>query len=256
MLLAFFSFGEAAEAQHPDSTVTFDRPGVADSPYLVRPNSIQYEMGMAWNNYLGLSELLFPVTMLRYRVHPKAELRFCINYEPQSAKYMNFHFQKNIDPIMLGSKVKLMKEKKWRPEASIAAYVFYPMNAFRKASISLLEAEVVTHFQNNITPWFELNYNAGYLYGGLLQGSSFQYAVCANFHPLKRISLFAEHYAFYHQSGGYEPGWDAGVLFKIKNNLQFDFSVLQNYWSKSLQTYYMGGFSFNYQWKKKKRPIR
>lgn len=256
MLLAFFSFGEVAEAQHPDSTVTFDRPGVADSPYLVRPNSVQYEMGTAWNNHLGLDEFVFPVMMFRYRIHKRAELRFCINYEPQSAKYLNYHHIKNIDPIMLGTKVKLFKEKKWRPEASIGTYLMFPINGFRKPAISLMEVEIVSHFQNNFTSWFDLNYNFGYVYGGLLQRSSFEYAVCANFHPWKKFSLFIEHYGFYHQSGGYEPAWDAGLIFKPKKNLQLDLSVLQNYWDRTFQTYYMIGFSFNYQWKKKQRPVR
>jgi len=73
-----------------DTLVVFDRPGVADSPFLVPEKTYFLESGLGISDQSEVSDLLYPNIMLRKRILKTTELRLASSTFPQSLKSNNW----------------------------------------------------------------------------------------------------------------------------------------------------------------------
>jgi hypothetical protein len=217
-----------------DTLVVFDRPGVADSPYLVGKGIWQIENGITYSNKTGLSSSLIPSILLRKYVGYQTEIRVGINYEPQMMDIILDNEIHSYTPIAIGIKHKLWKEVKFRPEASLIVNTFSPiqkLGELRKSANSNFELGV--QFQNNINSKLGINYNIGSLFTHNFSTSMLTYAICTNYSITNKISVFGEFFSYLSKQVSNEFGFDGGIVYFPSVHSQIDLSLVNNKFDKN-----------------------
>jgi hypothetical protein len=218
-----------------DTLIVFDRPGVADSPYITDKGNWQLETGLAYSEVGGISEAILPSFMVRKSFLGANELRLAFNYEPQMMGIIKRHMALDQDPIALGIKRKLWKERGSLPEASLLANTFFPMQLLNKISKSnTYNVELGLQFQNNLNDHFALNYNIGTIVTNCYNKGILNYSLCLNITATDKLGFFIE-------SFGYSPlehkptefGFDFGCVFNPTDKSQIDISFIDNIYSST-----------------------
>ena len=228
-----------------DTTIVFDRPGIADSPYLVDNNIWQLETGLSYMKKSGIENSYLPSVMLRKYIGWKSELRLTCNYEPQMFSIIKKDLEENIDPFAIGFKHKLFKENNWIPEASVIINTYYPMQRINKiGKENHFNAEANFQFHNNINDRLGLNYNFGAIMTNDYKKGIMTYSFCLNINPHHRFGFFAEGFGYKAlKNNTSEWGYDAGVLFYPNKKSQIDFSIIDNVFNKTHYASILIGYS-------------
>jgi hypothetical protein len=218
-----------------DSLIVFDRPGVADSPYITGKGNWQLETGMAYAEVGGISEAILPSFMLRKSFLGANELRIAFNYEPQMMGIIKRHMALDQDPIALGIKRKLWKEHGVLPEASLIANTYFPMQLLNKISKSnTYNVELGLQFQNNFNDYFALNYNLGTIITNHYNTGIINYSLCLNISAKENLGFFIETFGYSPiQNEISEIGFDFGCVFNPTEKSQIDISFIDNIYSNT-----------------------
>lgn len=229
------------------TVITFDRPGIADSPYLVPKGTLQAECGITYNNKFGIEESYLPAVLVRLPFVAASEIRLTLNYEPQSLKFINDNFASGFDPLAIGFKKHLVKHKKYFPEIALSANIFYPLqfpgNGLDKNEICF---DSYLLFQNNINHKHALNYNVGYVYANSRNKNMLAWSLCYNFAHIETLTFFAEYFGYYHFSEkNTETGIDGGIIWQFHNRLQADLSCVYSIYDDEQEVFLLAGISFN-----------
>ena len=237
-LISIISFAQ-------DTTIVFDRPWIADSPYLVDKKAWQIETGASYMKKSGLENSYLPSIMLRKYIGWKSELRLTCNYEPQMFSIIKRDLEENIDPIAIGLKHKIFKENEWIPEASMIINTYYPMQRINKiGKENRYNAEASFQFHHNINDRLGLNYNFGGIISNQFTNGILTYSFCLNINP-------HHHFGFFIEGFGYKPiknnfkewGYDAGILFYPTKKSQIDLSIIDNAFDKTHYASLLIGYS-------------
>jgi len=230
-----------------DSILVFDRPGVADSPYLTMPKKWYIEAGYGLTNSTKWSDLLAPSCMLRKSIYRKAETRIAINTTPQSNHFISKtkDFQGNF--VSIGFKQKLFKEQKLRPETAIIVNTYSGLSFYRTNKfIGAFAYEAQLRFQNNVNDFLSINYNLGYIRYSSQKSDYFDLATCLNFTITNNLGAFVENFNYWNlNTNFFEASYDFGLIYSFMNQYQIDVSYIANHSQKydhygTLQV----GFSF------------
>lgn len=227
-------------------TIIFDRPGIADSPYITPRGSIQGEFGMVYNKGYGLSEASLPAFLGRIPLSEKAELRVGLNYEPQSAQFIQQNFQLNKDPLAIGFKYLISRKRSIAfPEFAIAGNVFTPMQKIGKLETDL-HGDFYLLMQHNFNKTHELNSNLGIAYFSNLASTSIPFSFCYNFNLNEKWTVFVEYFTYYFvKSEKWDSGWDTGIVWQFNDFMQVDVSWIQNLYFPENRNFVGLGFSLN-----------
>ena len=229
-----------------DTLTIFDRPGIADSPYITDKQNWQFESGFAYSQNGGFSEAILPSSMLRKSFLGNNELRIAFNYEPQMMAIIKKHMASNYDPIAIGIKRKLFKEKRFIPETAILLNTYYPMqlwNKIKKSDVYNFEMNLL--FQNNLNSKVAFNYNIGTIFSNFYKKGILNYSSCLNLNLSEKSGLFVETFGYKTLSDkNNELGWDMGFVFNPNPNSQIDFSIITNYYSNASYVSLLLGYSF------------
>lgn len=229
-----------------DTIIEFDRPGLADLPYINPLKTIQFEMGYELelddSNYFSAAPS--PSVLLRYSPIKYFEFRFAINYQPVSTHHARYYSSNNLFGFAAGTKVKICKEKGLRPELAAIALVTFPSRGFTEPSVKWLGAEVYLLANNYFTDWFFFNYNIGYIYGNADLKHSFHYNASFNFIANKYFGGFVEHFAYLHHTGLHDWGVDGGFFVYPTPRMQIDLSYIRLF--NVLGGVHLFGIGFSY----------
>lgn len=206
-----------------DTAVTFDRPGVADSPYLIPKKSFQLESGFTYLTGNEILALAYPAVMARIRVANKYEVRLNVNYEPPSFSMSDYNNVKNFTGYSIGVKRKLWREKAGMPETAVMYNLVASAN-HRNLKLPVASySELYFLFQNNFKNWLGINYNLAIILPHAAVGSPLlHYSLCFNFNIAEKITLFAEHYFYKWINSTTEYNIDAGLMWLVHPKLQLD----------------------------------
>lgn len=230
LFLAFFTMSMGISFSQ-DMPIAFDRPGIADSPYLVEKKTWQFETGIGYADITGWSDVPNPSVMIRKLVSSNDELRLTYNYGVQMISIIKSDFKKGFDHIALGWKHRICKENGAIPESSVILNTFFPVQRLSTFSHSgIYNFDASFQFQNTLNERFALNYNLGGLITNTFKSGVLTSSVCLNIKGTERISFFTEAFVYAPlQYGEIDPGFDAGILFCPSKRLQFDLSIIDNY---------------------------
>jgi hypothetical protein len=230
-----------------DSILVFDRPGVADSPYLTMSKKWYFEAGYGLTNSTKWSDLLAPSCMLRKAIYKKAEARIAVNTTPQSNDFITKTTDFDGNFISIGIKQKLLKEQKLRPETAIIVNTYSGLS-FSKGSklINAFAYEAQLLFQNNLNDFFGINYNLGFIRFASQNTSYINQSTCLNFTITNNLGAFVENFNYWNvNSNFFEASYDFGLIYAFKNKYQIDVSYIANH--SRQKTHYgtlQAGFSF------------
>jgi hypothetical protein len=212
----------AADIYGQGSIIEFDRPGIADLPYLVPRRTIQIEMGYGFfvDDTGAVNFDNAPGILLRWTPSKIFELRFNMNYMPFSTHFSRYYAANNLFGFGIGGKVKICKEKGLRPELAMTGLFTFSDKTF--SGMGPVGGEINLLANNFFTDWFYWNYNVGYAYGGSQMQHSFTYSSCFGFITHRFVELYVEQYAYFHTNDIPDFGIDGGICIFPTPRLQID----------------------------------
>ena len=144
---------QAQEASEPQS-VAADRPGMATGVGVLPFKTIQWETGFQWDYADCQHSFTLPTTMLRFGVAPFAELRL----EYDGTLYSDAKWQYQVEPLILGTKIRVFEGWKAVPKISFLANIAIPITkeAFQTSHVA---PSLYLLFENDVTDWLNLCYN-------------------------------------------------------------------------------------------------
>ncbi len=212
-----------------DSIIVFDRPGIAESPYIVDVQRWQIETGVGYAEFSGISEAVLPSLLLRKYIFKNTELRYAFNYEPQMLAIIKENIKSDFDPMALGIKTKLCKEKGIRPESSFLLNTYFPMQLIGKKNTSgTFNLETGFQCHNNFNETFGLNYNIGTIFSNIDTKGIIYYSSCLNIKVADNLGLFVETFGYVPLQKKLELGFDIGIVYNPNRNSQIDISIIDN----------------------------
>lgn len=231
-----------------DTLLVFDRPGIAESPYISAEKSMQFELGTSFMEKTGIESFLFPSLMVRKYIGVQSEIRMTLNYTPQMMTIILGNERLNYDPIAFGIKRKLWKESRWIPEAAVLVNVFTPIQQLGHLFlIKNVNWELNFLFQQSLNKRFSVNYNFGYLtseFSKDVVSTSF----CLNFNLMDKIGFFAEVFTYNPIKDQGELGVDLGCTYSLGKYSQIDLSFINN--NYKLNDYISCSIGYAYKFKR------
>ena len=245
LVLYIFILSVSFGAFSQDTLVVFDRPGVADSPYLVPEKTYFLESGIGISDQSEVSDLLYPSIMIRKRIFKMTELRLATSTFPQSIRLMRQITEQS--PILgsLGAKQRIVREKKWIPETAVILNSYYNFSNMNKPKLANFVWEMQLLFQSTLTNWFSINYNFGYIHFATKNQHYLNQSTCFNFQLTKKTSAFVENFNYVSlHSDSPEICYDFGFTHLLTKNIQVDLSYIANRFNQAHYGTILGGISF------------
>ncbi len=215
--------------------ISFDRPGIADSPYIVDLQNWQVEFGASTAKNGDWSDLLYSSVMLRKSIHKRFELRLTMMHQPVSFLLDNFYeTAAKRYPISLFGKWKIADEKGFLPDMALLGGFIVPIQ--KDFAIKNMGYELYLMCQNNISPLFSINYGGGILQNHPQAGLMHNYSLCFNILLSSQLGIFVENYAYAKNwTKDWEEGIDCGIVYSPVPKTQIDLSggyhfLANGYW--------------------------
>ena len=207
-------------AQEADPIVT-DRPTQSAASAVIPKGNLLVEYGFVYEKVTDdFDNITLGNFHLRYGLVEGVELRLTQNIL-QSKNSIIDEKESGLSPTTLGTKVHLIQENGWMPQASVIGQVTFNNgdDAFKPGSAA---AEFRLNFSNTLSDKMSLGYNVGI---GMPEGDNYTlYSVVLGYLVADNWTVFGEPYGFF-QNGDSDHRFNAGLIYLCKNNLQFDISA-------------------------------
>ena len=218
-IIIFLYFTNKAFAQDEIDT---DRPDQTESPVTVNKSVLQIEHGFSIERDNSIS-VFGSSTLLRYGLLKNIELRLetDIAYTPST----NFSAATTeLQPIAVGTKISLWKEKKWIPKTSLLIHVGIPFLAARSFKNFNAQPEIKLAFQNNLSQTISWGYNVGAEWDGETSNPAYIYTFSNGINLSKKIYGFVEIFGSFKKNESPQHNLDAGLSLLVNNNCKVDIS--------------------------------
>jgi hypothetical protein len=226
---------QSAFSQSDSAQITFDRPGISDSPYIVDLQNWQVEFGASTTKNGDWNDLLYSSLMIRKSIHKRFELRLTMMHQPVS--YLLDHFFETAAeryPVSLFGKWKIADESGILPDMALLGGFIVPIQ--KNFVVKNTGFELYLMCQNNISHSFSINYGGGILQNHPQAGLMHNYSLCFNFSLSSKVGIFAENYAYAQNwEKDWEEGFDGGIVYSPVPKTQIDLSagyhfLADNHW--------------------------
>lgn len=235
----------------PEATISTDRPGMADTPLLIRKNALQVESGFNYefNNDNGKknNSLTYNSTQIRYGISDHFEFRLLSEYIKVTDRPSHndaVSIIQGINSLSLGSKILITDEQGFIPAVSFLATINLPYFGNKDLKPRFLAPGFRFMAQHSITEKLSFGYNLGAIWDGNEPGSTGLYTVGLDYSLSDKTTVFIENYGFVAKIGQNHHGTNGGICYLIKNNIQFDISAGLGITDKSPD----GFFNFGLSW--------
>lgn len=229
LLVTFLPVISSSSAQE-DSTSAFPRPDIKERHLFDPLKSFESELSFTYSEFSGAGGIIPPFVLIGGHITEKTEARFSFNYEPQSNRFVLFDYTNNLTNISFGEMTNLLETNNWMPDIYLVNNLFFPYQKLNSPDIKFLNWESALFMENIINRRFTVNYSLSYVYANFYLKSSSGYSACANYLINPSVSLFAEHFGFFHAHDElFEPGWDGGIKYTFKKS-QVDLCYASNYY--------------------------
>ena len=212
--LLIVSFGVCAQEQ----TINTDRPTQSASAIVVPRGALQLEAGYLSEKVNGsLTNFFYPNLLVRIGLLDNVELRVVQNYQGANVEDVR---RNGFSPTTLGTKVHILDEKAWLPQASLIGQVTLT-NGDENFNSTDEVYEFRLNLQNTLSDQSSLGYNFGIVSSG--GESQFLYTLMYAMTVSDGWTIFAEPYGFFGDNYT-DQRFNFGVIYLLKPSLQFDLS--------------------------------
>jgi hypothetical protein len=234
-----------------DTLITFDQPNNGTGPFIVPKKSLQIEFGTSYNETVGIKETYLPSLMVRVPFLKNSEWRFTLNYEPQSSVFIIDDVANNNDPIAIGFKKKIIKEKNIVPEVALMSNVFYPLQRLDQFEKNEINYDFWMLAQNSISNKSALNYCLAFTNANIRLKNSITYSLCYSYELINNFNIFIEYFGYrYLDLKINEFGFDFGATYEFGNRFQLDFCYYYNRDPINKLGFFSAGICANFKNKK------
>jgi Putative MetA-pathway of phenol degradation len=241
-LIFFLFIYSIVIAQTKDSTPFVpDRPGFATPPDIITRNIFEVEEGIQYENstdgIMRNQNLLFSSLLLRYGLAENAELRIQTDYAYNKKDSVTSSVVYGLNPMTIGTKVKLVEQQKVVPNFSLLFNLTLPFigkNEFRPENVA---PSFYLLMSNDLSETVNLCYNYGMIWDGSSPIPTHFFAVCLGVNLNNELSTFIESYGFSNQPTKPEFYIDAGLAYLITDHLQIDLTAAG--YLNSFKDYYL-----------------
>jgi len=202
-------------AQEPPFTT--DRPGIADSPFHIRPGYVQPECGLDYVSDNGARSVNIPNTLLRLGATNHTEFRLYTRLQADGTGA-------KLAPEGVGGKVALLEQRGAIPFTAVMAHVYLPTDRFYRYAANT-GFDIILLFQNNVTDRFSFNYNIGCSREAGGGAFRFMSSWCFNFMLNDRFGWFGEYYNYLPLDARAKHALDAGIIYLPHPVVQLDISA-------------------------------
>lgn len=233
-----------------------DRPGEAETPFLVPKGWLQTETGFGketdhFDNYT----LAAPTALLKYGLSKKFEFRLELNEISEHERLIpNPKTITGLSPVEIGAKIALLEERGLLPKTSFITHLGLPFLSSRPFRTPHLAPSFRFTMQNSITDEIALGYNIGAEWDGTSATPSWIYTFAPGFNLGERWYVFAEAFGYITKGERPQHNLDAGVGYFLSNNTKLDMSGGIGLSPDSFKNYIAVGFSFRLPCSKKAAP--
>lgn len=209
-------------AQDIDETViSADRPGAATGPDVVPFKKVQLETGFQYD-YTGEHSILLPTAMLRVGISKFAELR--LQYDGTLDSEDGNTWKYSVCPLIIGTKVCVYEGNKYAPKTSLMCNLAIPSTKTLAETMHVAPSLYLL-FQNDICDWFNIGYNLGAEWDGVVAQPTTFVAVCLGFGITEKLGAYVESYNYitdYGRNLAGEAFLDFGFNYIVHPRVQLD----------------------------------
>lgn len=197
-----------------------DRPGAGTGTGVVPFKKVMLEVGEQFDISRRDLDVMLPEVQLRAGITRFAELRFSVGGNAEHEGRWNF----DIDPLVLGTKVRFSNGYKWLPEIALLAELAIPCTP-QQASSMTVAPSLHLLFENEVNRWFKIDYDVGAEWDGRDMKPDV-------FISLSGVFCFAKRWQAYLESFNYITGFgkhfdgipclSAGIYCQVHQRVQVD----------------------------------
>jgi hypothetical protein len=242
LIILFLTIQSLVKSQTSDSTSFVpDRPGMATPPAILGTRSFQIEDGFQHENTTdGITQYenyLFSSLLVRYGISKHFEVRIQTDYAENKERSTSTSSITGLNPVTIGSKIKLVRQQKILPNISLLLNVTFPYVGKKEFLPYNPAPSFYILMSNDITQKLNVCYNYGMIWDGSSSSPTHFSALSLGANLDSRWSTFIEGYGFSNQST--KPAYyiDAGFAYLITGHLQIDLSAAGSL--NSFTNYYM-----------------
>ncbi len=217
-------------AQEEEFEFSADRPGTTTSPDIMPKYKLMWEAGLQYEHDCadGTSTNTFNYhsSLFRFGVSDYAELRFGI---AASQTYLEGEDNYGgISSLAIGTKVKIFDGWRAVPKISLLGELLLPGGSNHKYLPQHVGTNLHLLFNNDITSWFSLGYDAGVIWSGDTdeERPSTFLGACFSFKPTERLGLFVEEYNTLNTTNQYMT--EFGGTYMVSSRVQIDAYIDMN----------------------------
>ena len=216
-LLSLLMIPAAAFAQDEIET---DRPDQTETVAIVPKGHFQMENGFQHTQSgKGASDLLLPTSLSKFGISNKIELRLITDLVYNRAADSS---ATGLEPIVLGVKVNLWKQKGLLPEFSVIAQAQLPKLASKNLQTKHIAPEIQLLFENTITDDIDVGYNIDAHWDGVSTNPEYEYTFSPSYKFTDKLKGYVESFGYLPPHQHADHWVDGGLIFLINKNVQID----------------------------------
>ena len=208
--------------------IDVDRPDQTNAPFVMYKGYLQFEMGISiQTDNSGEKDFSVPNLMVRYGLFKKAELRIATtidHYPIQLSSNETIH-QTGVQPLTIGTKIALAREKKWFPETSLILGLAFPKLASKDLQADKIAPNLTLSMQNTLSKKWSVAYNIGPSWDGYTNRPSWNYSASFGLDLNENWDTFMETYGSFSKDDAPGHNVDAGLGYYANENIKFDVSA-------------------------------
>jgi len=229
----------SAQEQIPIQT---DRPDQTECPFIVPKKYFQMENGISFEHSDDLANtFLHPSSLIKYGLNDILELRLIMELTTVTFEQEN---ATGINPVTVGFKINLIKEKGILPTTSFIGHLTLP---YASSEFKSLYYEPAFRFtmQHTLAKRLSLGYNLGMEWENKMH--TFIYTVTDGYSISEKLGAYIELYGFVPPKQKPDHRFDGGFNYLLNSNILFDVSGGVGLSSNSPKYYVAVGFSFRFK---------
>lgn len=260
-LVVLFATFNACFGQTTSNEIETDRPGIGQSAYTMEKYQLQLECGVnyEWNTRTisnVIEDLAYGEIYLRYGLFKNLEVRLSSSYLSDKDYLKNTNGSKSQSrmkgflPFSLGLKSTFCKAQGIRPKTAVLATVGIPFAASSTYQLSRFSLSCIIPMEWNLQENGLLTVNAGVYSDGSTPRTYFFGSASYDYSIRNKWTIFLELYSNYNDQTNGQLATDAGLVYKMKQNLQVDVSYGYGISKNSPNGFVNAGLSYKLTHKK------
>ena len=209
-------------AQDEIPSVVPERPGYTWGAEVTPLHKIIWDQGIGYESTPeGINTLTLSSTVLRYGLFENMELRFGTDFLMYNKGEAIAPFT-GLSPLTIGTKIKLYEGSGILPSVGILAEVQSPHIGSKDLLPSHLAPSMYLIFENIITDWLSVCYNAGEQWDGESAKPTTFLGLALNFSINDQLGAFIDSYNYLNSEEGNQYMLETGLYWQVSHRVQLD----------------------------------